>query len=80
MTLKFDMPTPTKSGRRVSEIWHELLEQWQIFKTARQIDGQLDMYVSARRIRFLQNDLGISIATFPELNQELLKFGEIYET
>ena len=76
MVLKFDEPIPTKSGERVSVLWHELLDKWQEFKTARLIDDQLIMYTSARRIRELHDDLGITVADFPQLDHDLLQIGE----
>jgi hypothetical protein len=64
---KFDEPIPTKSGERVSILWKELLECWQSFKTARLNDDRLSMIAYAMKIQVIEDDLGITISKFPEI-------------
>lgn len=67
--LKFDYPRPTKSGEKISKIWNDLLSTWEEFKTARLENNILKMRECATKIRVLQDDLGITKADFPELNE-----------
>ena len=67
--LKFEYPRPTKSGEKISKIWHELLSVWGDYKTARLENNALKMRECAAKIRILQDDLGITKADFPELNE-----------
>lgn len=67
--LKFEYPRPTKSGEKISKIWNELLSTWGEFKTARLENNALKMRECATKIRVLQDDLGITKADFPELNE-----------
>lgn len=71
--LTFDKPKPTKSGRKVIEIWNELQDCWSKYKRAK-LDSDLSiMREYASRIRSLQDDLGITQAEFPELKTESIK-------
>lgn len=65
--LKFDEPIPTKSGEMVLVLWKELQECIGEYKRANLIDGKDLMIVKAKRIRAIQDDLGISVEKFPHL-------------
>lgn len=67
MILKFDEPIPTKSGESVVKLWNEMQECWQKFKTAKLNDDLGTVKTNAKRIQEIQDDLGLSIAEFPEL-------------
>lgn len=69
MILNFDKPIPTKSGRRVSDIWHELLEKRQDMKTAELNNDEDTRVLSAIRINELEDDLGLMITPFPFLSE-----------
>lgn len=70
--LKFDEPIPTKSGERVIKIWKELQKCWAVYKKARSDSNVPTMREYAKKIRMLQDDLGITQAEFPELKTERL--------
>lgn len=69
LILNFDKPIPTKSGRRVSDIWHELLEKRQDMKTAELNNDEDTRVLSAIRINELEDDLGLMITPFPFLSE-----------
>ena len=68
--LKFDEPIPTKSGEDVIKIWNELQECWATYKKARLESNLPPMREYANKIRALQDDMGITLAEFPELKTE----------
>ena len=67
MPLKFTEPTPTKSGERVSVLWNELLECQVNVKTGRLNGDRLVILVNAMRIMEIQDDLGIPIESYHEV-------------
>lgn len=68
--IKFDYPIPTKSGEKVSVLWHELQEQRQEFMTS-SLKGDEDKKVlSAIRINEIENDLGLTITPFAFLSEQ----------
>lgn len=71
--LKFDEPIPTKSGDDVVKIWNELQDCWAVYKKAKLESDLPTMREYARKIRALQDDLGITQAEFPELGTEQIK-------
>jgi len=71
--LKFHPPKPTKSGDNAVKIWNELKETWGYYKTARLESNLEKMREYAKRIRYLQEDFGITKAEFPELRTEEIK-------
>ncbi len=69
-TPKFTEPIPTKSGRKVKEIWDELQEQKQKFKTSNLNDDEDNKVLSAIRINELEDDLGLSITPFSFFSEQ----------
>ncbi len=67
MVIKFDEPMPTKSGRRVSEIWRDLQTSWRHYKSYRLNNDKINMVIQAKEIRRHQADLGCTLDMFPEL-------------
>ena len=69
--LKFDEPVKTKSGEQVIVLWKELQECWSNYKKARSSDELIQMQVNAKRIQEIQDDLGLTVAKFPELDNKM---------
>lgn len=66
---KWDEPTPTKSGESVVKLWNELLECWASYKKAKYIEPDETKAIEfAKKIRELQDDIGLTLTDFPELN------------
>jgi hypothetical protein len=71
MIYNWTEPIPTKSGRLVKDIWNELQECWQNYKTAVLNDDLLTQKVNAKRIQELQDDLGLTVTPFVILDGDL---------
>jgi hypothetical protein len=65
--LKFDEPIPTKSGELVIVLWRELQECISEYKRNNLIDDKESILIKAKRIRAIQDDLGITVEKFPHL-------------
>lgn len=67
MLYKFTEPTPTRSGRKVIEIWLDLKDAKQKLQMA-ELNDDLDQMVNqAILIQEYQNDLGLKVSVFPFL-------------
>ena len=67
---KWTEPKPTKSGRDVIDIWNDLKDVEQKFKTARLEDNLDDMVNNAVLIQAYQSDLGLTVTGFPFLSEK----------
>ena len=66
--MKFDSPLKTKSGKDVVELWNEIKEQWRLYTKFKYLEPNKELQIThAKQIRFLQDDLGMKQAKFPEL-------------
>lgn len=67
MIYKFTEPTPTRSGRKVIEIWLDLKDAKQKLQMA-ELNDDLDQMVNqAILIQEYQSDLGLKVSVFPFL-------------
>ena len=69
----FDEPIPTKSGNLISHIWAELQQSWKLYKKARLDQDLITMKKQASKIQAFQDDLGLTQAQFPELEEKVIK-------
>lgn len=69
---KFDAPIPTRSGHLISYVWAELQQSWKLYKKARLEHDLFIMKKQALKIQSLQEDLGLTKAQFPELEEKTI--------
>lgn len=55
----------------VGILWRELQEQWKTFKDAESKQDQKLMVSTARRIQDIQDDLGLHVANFGDLEVDI---------
>lgn len=67
---KFDTPIPTKSGHLISHVWADLQKSWKLYKKAKLDHDLVIMKENAVKIQALQDDLGLTKARFPELEEK----------
>ena len=73
MKYLFDEPIPTKSGRKVVELWNELQDAKQQYRMYSMIENdKINAIITAKKIIRLQDDLGITLDRFQE-------FGSIFK-
>ena len=70
---KFDEPIPTKSGHLISHIWAKLQQSWKLYKKAQLNRDSFTMKEQALKIQSLQEDLGLTKAHFPELEEKVIR-------
>lgn len=71
--FKFEQPKPTKSGKKSVELWKELKRTWRKYKMAQFQSNLSETREFAKKIRELQEDLGVTQADFPELKLQKVR-------
>ncbi len=67
--MKFDKPIDTKSGHDIVKIWNDLKEEWRLYKKFTYFEPNKEQQIThAKQIRHLQDDLGLTLSKFPDLN------------